>query len=241
MSSPQQKMEILKRWLPGGTIKFMRDHACFVQISYKDVTVYIPHGLAHELQQTLLAIRDSQMQIDIEDYLRLGLPSSLEECREFQKRRKSANRAEQAIMGALLQEEQRRIAKERDLISEFFSDLTIQWEFVGLEEWTEVASGPDGSEEVRHTTPKFRYSLQWGKNSMSFFLSFEPREDEFGDEFRWLEASDVQGTEPLCDWRELLDLDALYYETEEEYLSGEKTGEIVPTWLDISRLILCLP
>ncbi len=226
--------------MQGATIKIVRDRGHFVQISYKDTTVYIPPGLAHELQRTLFAIRDLHVQVNIEDYLRLGLPSTLEQCREFQKRRKAANRAAHAAREARRRDEQRREAEERDLISEFFCDLTIQWEFVGFEEWTEPAWCPGGSEKVNNNTPKFRYSLEWGEKSMSFVLSFEPGQDA-GDKIHWLRTNDVQGDEPSWDWREHLDIESLYYETEDEYLSGRKSGEIVPTWLNMSKLIMGLP
>ena len=168
MSARQETMEMLKKLLQGATIKIVRDRGHFVQIAYKDTTVYIPPGLAHELQRTLFAIRDLHVQVNVEDYLRLGLPSTLEQCREFRKRRKAANKAAHAAREAGRRDKQRREAEERDLISEFFSDLTIQWEFVGSEEWTEPACGPGGSEKVDNTTPKFRYSLEWGEKSMSF-------------------------------------------------------------------------
>ena len=153
MSARQEAMEMLRRLLQGATIKIVRDRGHFVQISYKDTTVYIPPGLAHELQRTLFAIRDLHVQVNIEDYLRLGLPSTLEQCREFQKRRKAVNRAAHAAREARRRDEQRREAEERDLISEFFCDLTIQWEFVGFEEWTEPAWGPGGSEKVNNKHP----------------------------------------------------------------------------------------
>ena len=241
MSARQETMEMLRRLLQGATIKIVRDRGHFVQISYKDTTVYIPPGLAHELQRTLFAIRDLHVQVKIEDYLRLGLPSTLEQCREFQKRRKAANRATHAAREAGRRDKQRREAEERDLISEFFSDLTIQWELVGFEEWAERASGPGGSEKVNKATPKFRYLLEWGENSMSFVLSFERSHDESGDKIRRLETNDVQGDEPSWDWRARLDIHSLYYETEDEYLSGRKSGEIVPTWLNMSKLIMGLP
>ena len=38
-----------------------------------------------------------------------------------------------------------------------------------------------------------------------------------------------------------LDIRSLYHETEDEYLSGRKSGEIVPTWLNMSKLIMGLP
>ena len=213
MSARQQRMEMLRKLLQGATIKIVRDRGHFVQISYKDTTVYIPPGLAHELQRTLFAIRDLQIQVNIEDYLRLGLPSTLEQCREFQKRRKAANRAAHTAREAGRRDKQRREAEERDLISEFFSDLTIQWEFVGFEEWTATARGPDGSNKVQRTTPKFRYSLEWGEKSMSFVLSFQPGRDGSGGAIRRLETTDIQGDEPSWDWQRHLDIKSLYYET----------------------------
>jgi len=241
MSARQQKMGMLRKLLQGSTIKIVRDRGHFVQISYKDTTVHIPPGLAHELQRTLFAIRDLHEQVNIEDYLRLGLPSTLEQCREFQKRRKAANRAAHAARETRRRDKQRREAEERDVISEFFSDLTIQWEFVGFEKWTERAWGSGGSEKVNNKTPKFRYSLEWGEESMSFVLSFQPGRDGSGGAIRRLETTDVQGDEPSWDWRKHLDIKSLYYETEDEYLSGHKRGEIVPTWLNMSKLIMGLP
>lgn len=234
-------MEMLRKLLQGATIKIVRDRGHFVQISYKDTTVYIPPGLAHELQRTLFAIRDLHVQVDIEDYLRLGLPSTLEQCREFQKKRKATNRAAHAAREAERRDKQRREAEERDLISEFFSDLTIQWELVGFEQGIDTAWGPGGGEKVQDTTPKFRYSLEWGEQSMSFVLSSEHGQNESADGIRWLETNDVQGDEPSWDWRRHLDIESLYYETEDEYLSGRKSGEIVPTWLNVSKLIMGLP
>jgi len=241
MSARQQRMEMLRRLLQGATIKIVRDRGHFVQISYKDTTVYIPPGLAHELQRTLFAIRDLHVQVNIEDYLRLGLPSTLEQCREFQKRRKAANRTAHAAREAGRRDKQRREAEERDLISEFFSDLTIQWEFVGFEEWTETEWGAGGGEKVNKATAKFRYALEWGEKSMSFVLSFEPGQDEAANGIRWLETNDVQGDEPSWDWQGHLDIRSLYYETEDESLSGRKNGEIVPTWLNMSKLIMGRP
>jgi hypothetical protein len=241
MSARQQRMEMLRRLLQGATIEIVRDRGHFVQICYKGTTVYMPPGLAHELQRTLFAIRDSQVPVNIEDYLRLGLPSTLEECREFQKRRKAGNRAAHAAREARRRDKQRREAEEQDLISEFFSDLTIQWEFVGFEEWTATAWGPDGSDKVQRTIPKFRYSLEWGEESMSFVLSFQPGRDQSGSAIPRLETNDIQGDEPSWDWQRHLDIASLYHETEDEYRSGRKSGEIVPTWLNMSKLIMGLP
>jgi hypothetical protein len=241
MSARQQRMEMLRKLLQGATIEIVRDRGHFVQISYKDTTVYIPPGLAHELQRTLFAIRDLYVEVNIEDYLRLGLPSTLQQCREFQKRRKAANRAAHAAREAGRRDKQRLEADDRDLISEFFSDLTIQWELVGFEEWTATARGPDESNKVQRTTPRFRYSLEWGEESMSFVLSFQPGQGESGGPIRRLETTDIQGDEPSWDWRKHLDIKSLYYETEDEYRSGLKRGEIVPTWLNMSKLIMGLP
>jgi hypothetical protein len=240
MGARQQKMEMLRKLLQGATIKIVRDPGHFVQISYRDTTVHIPPGLAHELQRTLFAIRDLHMEVNIEDYLRLGLPSTLQQCREFQRRRKAANRAAHAAREAGRRDKRRLETEERDLISEFFSDLTIQWEFVGFEEWTATARGPDES-KVQRTTPRFRYSLEWGEESMSFVLSFQLGQGESGGAIRRLETIDIQGDEPSWDWRKHLDIKSLYYETEDEYLSGRKNGEIIPTWLNMSKLITGLP
>ena len=78
------------------------------------------------------------------------------------------------------------------------------------------------------------------KNLCHSVLSFESGQDA-GDKIRWLKTNDVQGYEPSWDWRRHLDVESLYDETEDEYLSGRKNGEIVPTWLNMSKLIMGLP
>jgi hypothetical protein len=205
MKALQPKLEILKRWLPGASIQSIPNRSCF-QIDYEGVTVYVPYGFANEIQKTLLSARDSGVHADTKDYLRLGLPSTLQEYTEFQKKRRAANRAETGRLQARRREDK---AREQDQVREFFSDLTIEWCFAGIEKWTE------GESEANCNAPIFQYFLQWGENSFSFTLSY-----------RRMEPSNVDGDEPSWNWRWLFDFDSLYDETEEQYEAGKREGEI---------------
>jgi hypothetical protein len=205
------KMEMLKQWLPGASIKSIQNRSC-LQIDYEGVTVYVPYGFAHEIQQTLLSVRDCGVHADIKDYLRLSLPSTLQEYTEFQKKRKAANRVATALLQAKRREEK---AREQDQIREFFSDLTIEWNLAGFQKWTETVWGPEGETEAERQAPIFQYFLQWGGNSFSFTLSY-----------RRMEPTNVDGDEPSWNWRWQFDFDSLYDEAEEQYETGKREGEI---------------
>ena len=235
MQKLEKRLRLIKRWLPGAAVKVI--DGC-LEISHEDVMFYIPQGFTYEMQRTLYAIRDSGVQTDIETYLR-SLPSSLEECREFQEKRKVAFHAETARIKAEREAEKDKRRAETEAISNFVADLTVRWEHTGLDEWDEPA--PEDPDVMIHVVwPRFQYSLQSGGNTMSFTLSWELCEGEYWDEYEKkyivyphhdIRATDVQGNEPSWDWRENVDIDSLYWETYGEFAAGERKGEIVPTWL----------
>lgn len=242
MGPPEKQIEMLRRWLPGASVESTEDHDCLARVSYENVTVFVPRGWAHDIHQTRLWMRDSGVPSNIKDDLRLGLPSTLAECKELRQRRRQAIKLEAAKWESLrLKEEHDRLAAHNESVSDFFSDLTIKWEFDGNEEWTEES----WEHEVSYSMPRFRYTLQWGENTMSFLISHVPEEDRIYVDGRYedciirsLKITEVQGSEPSWDCLDILDYDTLYEETREELAQGGLSGEIFPTWVDTFNLIL---
>lgn len=233
---------MLRRWLPGASVELTEEPDCLAQVSYADVTVFVPLGWAHDIKQTRLWMRDSGIRSNIKDDLRLGLPSTLAECKEFRQKRRRAIRLEEAKWRSLKQQEdQARLAAVGESISDFLADLTIKWAFDGNDEWTE--EGWEG--ETSRNMPRFRYDLQWGENIISFLISYVPEEDQIYVNGRYedfvsrnLKVTEVRGSEPSCDWQDILDYDTLYEKTTEEMAKGNLSGEIFPTWVDTFNLIL---
>ena len=68
---------------------------------------------------------------------------------------------------------------------------------------------------------------------MTFVMMYVPVEHRLAEGIRELRAVEVLGDEPTWSWREYLDVDSLYAETEDQFDSGKDHGEIVPPWISL--------
>jgi|GEM_PF-3667314 hypothetical protein len=135
--------------------------------------------------------------------------------------------------------EHQKLVNQDNMINEFFFDLTIRWQLVGYDHWTELVNIDGAVFADDFFMPIFRYFLRWTGKSMSFLIMYRPVENRVYQGTRELQTVDVRGDEPAWNWRKYLSIDNLYAEAEEQSYSGKEGGIIVPTWIDMIDRYAC--